>query len=109
MSTLSLSLFLSFCLSVYLSICLSVCLPVLFVRLYLCLSLCLSIYLLKPEPVRPELPKFGPAMLGTKPRPIQARACSLFSKSPSLTSGLGLRPDPALGNYIHTTFAVSKT
>ncbi len=91
---ISLSLFLS----VSLSICLSVYLPVLFVCLSLCLPVCLCISLLKPEPIGPELPKFGPAWLRPKPRPVRAQACSLFSKSlsSSPTFGLRLRPDPAL-------------
>ena len=89
---------LSFFLSVSLSICLSVCLPVL-LCLSVCpsitLSACLCISLLKPEPIGPELHKFGPAGLRPKPRPVWARACSLFSKSLSSSPyfGLGLRPD----------------
>jgi hypothetical protein len=82
-------------LSLFLSICLSVCLPD-SVSLSISLSACLSISLLKPEPVMPELLKFGPAELGPKARPVRARACSLISKSQSPTFRLGLRPDPAL-------------
>jgi hypothetical protein len=104
--SLSLSLsffFLSVCLSVHLFICQPACSVCPSVSLSISLSACLSIYLLKPEPVGPESPKFGPARLGLKPRPIRAWACSLFSKrlSQSPTFGLGLRPDPALTTIKH--------